>query len=368
MSFPVFVSGIKVPLSFAFPLFSLSSVILLLVSICTMASGEKLRRIKLTAFKLFLLYLGFTAVRGGYHRITGGELFSAYPFLYVLLVFPFIYVLLSDSIFSTSSELLRVGFIFSLIRDVFVVFFSKSFSFLFFDPYMSFIFAFLMYRSGGAVARNLVKLRRIYRSLMSVELSRREVFRETFDFLNEALSARFSFFKNSAKTVGEFAVAIAREMGLPQEKQRELYEAARVFDIGYIGVSDRIAMNITSSVEVCRSGGEDEECLETLEEFKMHVFYGWKILMASPEMEKYLPYAYYHHERYDGKGYPEGIPSWKLPLEIRILTVANAVESMFSGRWGRKPKGLAEIKRELLANAGTQFDPEVVDVAVRLIG
>ncbi len=366
MAFRNFVVEAKVNSLCISPLASFASVLLLMISLYTVASGERLKKIRILSFELFVAYFPFLLARILFFWVRGRSIFEFYPWLYFLLVLPSAYLVFERNEFSTSRGLLRFGLIFSLLRDLYVIVVKKNFSMLFLDPYMAVVFAFLMFRSAEVVSKNLMKLRRIYRGLLSVELSRSEVFRETFDFLNEALSARFPFFQGSSKAIGEFAAAIAREMGLPDDKQKELYEAARVFDIGYLGISDRVAERIARAVEHCDGGFS--ACYETLEEFKMHVFYGWKILMASREMEKFLPYVYYHHERYDGKGYPEGIPSGLLPLEIRILSVANAIDSMFSGRWSRRPRTIEEIKSELLKNAGTQFDPSVVEVAVRLLG
>ncbi len=93
---------------------------------------------------------------------------------------------------------------------------------------------------------------------------------------------------------------------------------------------------------------------------KKHPEIGFRIAQATPELKKVAKYILYHHERFDGNGYPKGLKDFQIPLIDRILSVADAYDAMVNDRTYRKALSVEEAIQELISNSGTQFDPEIV--------
>jgi HD-GYP domain-containing protein (c-di-GMP phosphodiesterase class II) len=100
---------------------------------------------------------------------------------------------------------------------------------------------------------------------------------------------------------------------------------------------------------------------------RQHPTLGSRILENCTSLRGLIPIVLYHHERYDGSGYPEGLKGHDIPLEARILCLADAVEAMASGRPYRRSKSSEEITQEIEACAGKQFDPVLVETFLRLV-
>lgn len=103
------------------------------------------------------------------------------------------------------------------------------------------------------------------------------------------------------------------------------------------------------------------------EQIKMHTTYGEKMLRDFTSIDGINLGALYHHERFDGKGYPKGLAGEEIPEIARIIGVADALDAMSSDRYYRKRLSEEKILQELLDNKGKQFDPVIVDHVVRLI-
>ena len=88
-------------------------------------------------------------------------------------------------------------------------------------------------------------------------------------------------------------------------------------------------------------------------------------MQSVPFLEDAIPVILYHHERYDGKGYPEGVKGKQIPLSARIVVVADAVDAMMSSRPYRDALTTDRVLHELSSNSGTQFDPEIVDIILQ---
>ena len=154
--------------------------------------------------------------------------------------------------------------------------------------------------------------------------------------------------------MAKYAKAIAREIGLTEEKILEIETAAFIHDIGKIGIPDRV-LNKNGPLT-------DSEWLE----MRKHPEYGKEILeKADNTFKELIPYVYLHHERYDGKGYPKGIKNTMIP--IAIISVADAFDAMTSNRSYRKRMTVADAKEEIVKNSGTQFHPEVVKALINIL-
>ena len=156
--------------------------------------------------------------------------------------------------------------------------------------------------------------------------------------------------------VAQFATGIARLLGL-REKQIELIRnASLLHDIGKLGISPALLAKPT------RLTGEEYETVKT------HVRLGAELLGKTRSLQPLAPIIAGHHEHFDGRGYPNSLPGKEIPLEARIIAAADAIESMASDRPYSKPMTTDRIVEELLRCSGSQFDPQVVEAAVRMLG
>ncbi len=151
--------------------------------------------------------------------------------------------------------------------------------------------------------------------------------------------------------VAQVAGAIARYMSLPESRVEMLMRAARLHDVGKITVPDGILLKPT------------ELTAEEYSVIKGHTTAGAELLMGSrsPTIRLAETIALTHHERWDGSGYPQGLRGEAIPLESRILAVSDAWDAITRDRSHKKALSYDEAYREIVANAGTQFDPSVVE-------
>jgi len=150
-------------------------------------------------------------------------------------------------------------------------------------------------------------------------------------------------------------VAVAEKLNMSQEKLSTVRAASLLHDIGKVGVPDSI-LNKKEPLT-------DEEW----KPIKSHPKLGVEILRHVIDLANCLPAILHHHEHYDGRGYPSGLKGDQIPLEARILTVADSYDAMTSPRPYREQLPMEEAINELKRCAGTQFDPEIVDIFCELI-
>jgi diguanylate cyclase (GGDEF)-like protein/putative nucleotidyltransferase with HDIG domain len=170
--------------------------------------------------------------------------------------------------------------------------------------------------------------------------------------LAEALDLRDSGTASHSQTVGRLCVDVARALGLPDERVERLRLAGILHDVGKLGVSD----------EILRKPGHLTEA--EFAEMRKHAELGAR-MVAAAGMEDISSWVLAHHERPDGRGYPYGLQGREVPLEARILAVADAYEAMTSDRPYRRAPGHEHAVRELEHHAGTQFDREVTVAILR---
>jgi hypothetical protein len=168
-------------------------------------------------------------------------------------------------------------------------------------------------------------------------------------------SRRFAFTKRGEETA-RLVVKLGRSMLLPEEDLRLLRYVSRIYDVGMVKVGD----------EVLRKRGDLRP--SELENIKRHPEQGVDILAPIEFLGKVKDAILHHHERFDGKGYPGGVAGDQIPLAARILAVVDAYESMITERPYRKAMRREEAIEELMSCSGTQFDPQVVEHFVEIIG
>jgi putative nucleotidyltransferase with HDIG domain len=149
--------------------------------------------------------------------------------------------------------------------------------------------------------------------------------------------------------LAEWALHVARELGLDENCLGDIEVAALLHDIGKIGIADAI-LNKPGKLTA-----------EEYELMKKHPEYGWAVLRQVPGMERASLIILHHHESYDGRGYPGGLKGEEIPMGSRIVAVIDAFDAMVSNRPYRQGLPFEEAERRLLEASGTQFDAKVVN-------
>ncbi len=176
----------------------------------------------------------------------------------------------------------------------------------------------------------------------------KELFSGTIKAIMEALDAKDSYTSGRSKRITFYSIKIAQQLGLSAVDVGKVELAGMLHDIGMIGVSDEILYKI------------DELSQEEYDEIKSHIAYSVKILEDIKQLKDVVEIIKCHHENYDGTGYPEGISGENIPIGARIISVADSFDSIVSDRIYRRKTNYEDALKEIVKNAGTQFDPIVV--------
>lgn len=170
---------------------------------------------------------------------------------------------------------------------------------------------------------------------------------ETIEILRYTVEAKDTYTRGHSERVSEYSVLIGKKLGLPQSDLKTLKIGGLFHDIGKIGIADSILMKtgkLTNS---------------EYNEIKKHPIIGKNILSNASIFQDIIPIVLYHHERYDGKGYPEGLRGNDIPLLARIVCVADSFDAMTSKRSYRDVLDYDYVKNEIKSQSGTQFDPVI---------
>lgn len=178
---------------------------------------------------------------------------------------------------------------------------------------------------------------------------------QSFKTFANLIDAKDPYTQGHSMRVADYSVAIAKRMRLPERQLEELGYVALMHDCGKMGVPDNI---------LNKPGTLTEEERKRINE---HTTQGGQILENFTAIKGIRQGALYHHERYDGKGYPEGLKGKDIPLYARIIGVADAFDAMNSDRCYRKRLPQDVILQELRACSGTQFDPDIVKHLIQML-
>lgn len=180
----------------------------------------------------------------------------------------------------------------------------------------------------------------------------RPVHVESLQALLAAVDAKDHYTRRHSMTVAAYCEVIGRRMRLTSSALRTLRVSALLHDVGKIGIPDRI---------LNKPGPLDEDELHIM---RRHPQIGIDILGSMRFLTNHRPIILYHHERYDGRGYPGGLCGVQIPLGARILAVADAIDTMLSPRTYKEPYALDEVRAELITSAGKHFDSHIVGITL----
>ena len=192
--------------------------------------------------------------------------------------------------------------------------------------------------------------------LIGVELESRSRALSIIYALAATVDAKDHYTYGHSRKVSDYSVAIAEALNLPQDRIATIRAAGLLHDIGKVGIPDSILKK--------KGHLTDKEW----EPVKAHPKLGVEILRHVIDLVNCLPAILHHHERHDGKGYPSGLKGDSIPIEGRILAIADAYDAITSPRPYREQLSPQQALDELKRSAGTQFDPELVDIFCKIIG
>ena len=202
--------------------------------------------------------------------------------------------------------------------------------------------------------RNLERLRQ-KKELESRRRQTERISLQTIKTLSVTVETKNVYTNGHSQRVADYSALIAGALGWDDKRINNLRNAAYMHDVGMIGIPDSIVNKPTRLTE------------EEYAIIQRHTLIGADILKDITLIEHVAEVAHYHHERYDGTGYPEGIAGEEIPIEARIVAVADSYDAMNSKRIYRNALEKEKIIEELESCSGTQFDPVIAELFVRLI-
>ena len=191
--------------------------------------------------------------------------------------------------------------------------------------------------------------------LTAEQQSMKRLFEQTAEALASAIDAKDKYTHGHSARVAGYSKMIAKMVGKDEKECDEIYFAALLHDIGKIGISDDI---------INKKGKLTEEEYEAI---KQHTVIGKQILTSIVEFPYLSIGAHHHHERYDGKGYPDKLKGSDIPELARIIAVADAYDAMTSKRSYRDPLPQATVRQILIEEMGAQFDPLFATQMIHMI-
>ena len=280
---------------------------------------------------------------------------------FISYLFPFLIVLLQESVIIQYRAKLKRNLVLflvvgNLLPAVAAVLQYKFYGLSFISMTMVFVvivfYIYVVCSLGEEVEQARVKEIEFYKKTQQRESA---MLFETTEALANAIDAKDKYTHGHSARVAVISRMIAKEYGFPDDECDHIYFAGLLHDVGKIGIRHNVLNK--------HSGLDDLE----YEQIRQHPVLGEHILSGI----KHSPYlgvgARYHHERYDGKGYPDGLSGEDIPIIARIIAVADAYDAMTSTRSYRAALSIEEVKKELTEGMGTQFDKQFAEIMLNLI-
>jgi len=180
----------------------------------------------------------------------------------------------------------------------------------------------------------------------------RQLFIGTVKALAAAIDGKDPYTRGHSERVARFSLAIGESLGLPDDEMEKLRISALLHDVGKIAIEDNILKKPSALTE------------EEYEIMKQHPQKGYKIMSQIPAMQDFLPGMYMHHEMMDGRGYPQGLKGDEIPMQARIVSVADTFDAMTTDRPYQKGMELPEAISRIKTFVGTRYDAKVVGALV----
>lgn len=178
-------------------------------------------------------------------------------------------------------------------------------------------------------------------------------YHEIIECIVSALDAKDPYTAGHSERVSDMALALSELLELDQDEIEKIHIAAHLHDIGKIGVPDAVLHKPE------KLSGEEWEAM------KKHPKTGADILSKSRHLNELKDIVLYHHERFDGKGYPHGLKGEEIPMGARIIAICDSIDAMTSVRGYRKAYSLKECYEEIKKNLGVMYDPKIGALALK---
>lgn len=191
----------------------------------------------------------------------------------------------------------------------------------------------------------------MFRKLLN-RFKKKELYHDIIESLVAALEAKDNYTSGHSERVALMTYKLSKGLGIKGVELENIDIAAHLHDIGKIGVPDKVLNK------------NDKLLPHEWEYIKMHPKIGFDILSKSNRLRFISKIVLHHHERWDGKGYPQGLSGINIPLGSRIIAVCDSIDAMTSDRPYRKAMGFEECMNEIIINIGLMFDPVIVQYII----
>ena len=213
----------------------------------------------------------------------------------------------------------------------------------------------LLIESGIKSIKQMYEIKRINEELAESNEKLEQAYLDMVQTLRYTVEAKDAYTRGHSDRVSEYSVLIGEKVGLPEDQIKILKIGGLFHDIGKIGVPDRILLKTDKLTD------------DEYSEIKNHPSIGAHILGTATIFKDIIPIVKYHHERYDGRGYPCGLKGEDIPYVARIAAVADTFDAMTSKRSYRDALNLDIVKEEIERCKGTQFDSKIADVFLDIL-
>ena len=213
----------------------------------------------------------------------------------------------------------------------------------------------LLIESGIKSIEQMHEIKIINEMLKESKEQLERAYLDTIQSLRYAVEAKDPYTRGHSDRVSEYAVLIGRKMGLSEDEIKTLQIGGLFHDIGKIGVPDTILQKEAKLTD------------DEYSQIKNHPSIGAHILGEAEAFKDIIPIVKYHHERFDGRGYPSRLSGEKIPLLARITAVADTFDAMTSKRSYRNALDIQYVKEEIERCKGTQFDPKIAEVFLEIL-
>lgn len=213
----------------------------------------------------------------------------------------------------------------------------------------------LLIESGIKSIKQMYEIKRINNELINSNEALEKAYLESIEILRHTVEAKDTYTRGHSERVSKYSVLIGRYLGLDEKDLKTLEIGGLFHDIGKIGITDSILQK------------EERLTDDEYSEIKNHPSIGAKILSSATMFQEIIPIVKYHHEKYDGNGYPQGLKGEEIPYLARIAAVADSFDAMTSKRGYRDVLDFEYVRNEFIRCRGTQFDPDIAKVFVNII-